>query len=205
MTTQSDILMDEAVIRRLRRQWAFSRDRGDFEAMAQCFHADAQASISWFQGPVAELIPLLAASDAARKPGEHSKHWVGNCLISLRGNRALMETDIAIMMREHIDGQLFDYTGYCRFYDRVERRSGTWAISLWTAIFDKDRLDPVQGTSPDWLRQIEMDPQSSGFTFMKLRQQKKGRQIPSDTIMGNSIAESELRRRHEAWLHASDR
>lgn len=200
MTGQPDRLADELAIRRLRQQWAFSRDRGDFDAMGECFHPGARASISWFQGLIVDLIPMLVGSDKARKPEEHSKHLIGNCLVTINGDRALMETDVSILMREYVDGQLFDYTGYCRFYDRVERRDGQWAITLWTIIFDKDRLDPVQGIAPDWLRQVEWEPNTSNFTFMKLRQLKKGRQVPADTIMGNSDAESRLRHSSEAWL-----
>lgn len=200
MTARINGLVDELAIRRLRQQWAFSRDRGDFDVMGTCFHPEARASISWFQGLVTDLIPMLANSDKARKPEEHSKHLLGNCLITLNGDRALMETDVTILMREYVNGQLFDYTGYCRFLDQVERRDGQWAITLWTIIFDKDRLDPVQGVAPDWLRQVELEPETSNFTFMKLRQLKKGRQIPPDTIMGHSAAESQLRQEYDAWL-----
>ncbi len=200
MTTQIDTLANELAIRRLRQQWAFSRDRGDFDAMAECFHPGARASISWFQGLVTDLIPMLAGADKARKPEEHSKHLLGNCLVTLNGDRALMETDVSILMREYIDGQLFDYTGHCRFYDQVERRDGKWAITLWTIIFDKDRLDPVQGAAPEWLRQVELEADTCNFAFMKLRQLRKGRQIPPDTIMGGSTAEHQLRQSYEAWL-----
>lgn len=193
----------EIEIRRLRQTWAFSRDAGDFDTMSKCFHPDAEASISWFKGAVRDLTPLLIASDKARKPTEHSKHWLGNCLVHINGDRAVMETDVTIMMREYIHDQLFDYSGYCRFYDQVERRNGRWAISLWTAIFDKDRLDPVQGVAPDWLTDIKLETGTSGFAFMQMRQIKKGRQIPADTVMGNSEAERALRRRYEAWLSQS--
>lgn len=195
---------DDLAIRSLRQRWAFHRDQGDFTGMSGCFHPEATASISWFNGKVADLVPLLAASDAARKPGEHGKHGVGNCRVEQRGDRALLESDMAILIREYIDGQLFDYTGHCRFLDQVERRAGKWGILHWTAIFDKDRLDPAQGEAPAWLREVDLATPDAGLAFMRLRQRRKGRDVPASTVVGGSEAERQLRRDAWAWLERRD-
>lgn len=197
----SNTFHDDMQIRRLRQRWAFSRDQGDFEEMSKCFHPDAVASISWFNGPVTALTELLRKGDAARAKEEHSKHWLGNCLTQIEGSRALVETDVQILMREYIDGQLFDYIGYSRFFDQVELRKGEWRITRWTAIFDKDRLDAVQGNVPEWLNELQVKGDSSGFAFMQLRQLKKGRQLPPDPVIGGSTAETSLRRQAFFWLH----
>ena len=204
MDIQPSAWPDDAAVRALRQRWAFHRDQSDFDAMARCFHADAHARIAWYDGPVAGLIPLLQAGDAARRPPEHSKHWVGNAVVRIQDRRALLETDVQILMRETIDGQLFDYTGWCRFLDRVEQRDGRWAISHWSVIFDKDRLDPVLGAVPDWLRTTDLQGADAGFAFMRLRQQRKGRAVPPRTVIGGSAGERALRDQAEHWLHQGE-
>jgi hypothetical protein len=42
----------------------------------------------------------------------------------IRGARAVLETDVLILIREFLDGTLFDYTSYARFYDLFEKRAG---------------------------------------------------------------------------------
>ena len=39
----------------------------------------------------------------------------------------MLETDVLILIREFIDGTLFDYTSYARFYDLFEKRDGRLA------------------------------------------------------------------------------
>ena len=70
---------------------------------------------------------------AGRKPEEHRKHWLGNMRAKVNGTRALLETDVLILIREFIDGSLFDYTSYARFYDLFEQRAGVWRILSGTA------------------------------------------------------------------------
>jgi len=124
--------------------------------------------------------------------------------VDRRGDRALLESDMAILIREYIDGQLFDYTGHCRFLDQVERRAGRWGILRWTAIFDKDRLDPAQGEAPAWLREVDLATPDAGLAFMRLRQRRKGRDVPASTVVGGSEAERQLRRDAWAWLEQRD-
>lgn len=197
-------LAEELQIRRVRAQWAFSRDQGDWEGFANCFHPDAQVSISWFTGPVSRFIELIKASDAVRQPEEHSKHWIGNSQARIHGERAVLETDIQILMREYIEGRLYDYVSWCRFVDRVEKRHGEWRIVEWSAIFDKDRLDPVlPGDAPPWLASTPITGRESGFAFMRLRQERKGRTVPAGTVIGGTPAEAELRSAAFEWLDAA--
>ena len=65
----------------------------------------------------------------------------------VRETRGVLETDVMILIREFIDGDLCDYTSQARFYDLLEKRDGVWRILEWSCIYDKDRLDPVV---PSW-------------------------------------------------------
>ena len=146
MTDESSELakaLDQIQIFNVRRAWAFSLDLGEWDRLRSCFHPDASITVSWYSGPLDGFIDRSRALMASRKPEEHRKHWLGNMRSEINGTRAVLETDVLILIREFIDATLFDYTSYARFYDLLEKRAGVWRIVEWNCIYDKDRLDPV--------------------------------------------------------------
>ena len=60
------------------------------------------------------------------------------------GDRALGETNIVIYVRQKIEGVLVDMTSHARFLDRIERRGTRWMIVERCAVYERDRLDPVE-------------------------------------------------------------
>ncbi len=194
-------ISDLQQIRDTRRLWAYGRDLGEWDLLASVFHPDATVHVSWFKGPASEFIAKSAESAKARRPEEHGKHWLGNMRTTLRGTRAVQETDVQILLREYLDDVLFDYTGYARFFDLFEKRSGAWKIRSMTCIYEKDRLDPVvPGSVPaSFFDGAPLSGPQSGFAFMRLRFQKRARQsIP--VVIAGSAEERELRALGERWL-----
>jgi SnoaL-like protein len=194
--------LDEFQICNVRRAWAFSLDLGEWDTLRTCFHPDATVTVSWYSGPIGGFVERSQAMAATRKPEEHRKHWLGNMRAEIAGTRAVLETDVMILIREYIDGSLFDYMSLARFYDLFEKREGVWRIREWNCIYDKDRLDPVV---PSWdassaYAPVNLEGPDSGFAFMKLRQAKRGRTIPDTVVMRDSEAERTLRRRGRDWL-----
>ena len=62
----------------------------------------------------------------------------------MNGARATAETNVAILVRQTIEGVAVDLTSYGRFLDRLERRDGDWRIVERATLYEKDRLDPVE-------------------------------------------------------------
>jgi hypothetical protein len=122
----------------------------------------------------------------------------------VKGDRALLESDVQILSRDYLDGLLFDCVCYGRFFDRFERRDGVWRIARWICIYDKDRLDPVlpKPVPESFFDGLEIKGEESSCAFMRLRQKKKGRTVPAGLIMGGSAAERQLRTEEAAWLAA---
>ena len=194
--------LDHLQVCNVRRTWAFALDLGEWEALQACFHPGAQVTVSWYAGPVEGFIERSKAMVSARKPEEHRKHWLGNMRCDVVGSRAVLETDVMILIREFIGGSLFDYTSCARFHDLFEKRDGGWRICEWNCIYDKDRLDPVV---PSWdasaaYAEVDLEGPDSGFAFMKLRQGKRGRTIPDCVVVRDSEAERRLRHRGKDWL-----
>jgi hypothetical protein len=194
--------LDQIQICNVRRAWAFSLDLGEWDSLRSCFHPDASITVSWYSGPLDGFIDRSQAMIAIRKPEEHRKHWLGNMRSEISGTRAVLETDVLILIREFIDGTLFDYTSYARFYDLFEKRAGVWRILEWNCIYDKDRLDPVVPArdSASLNAHAMLEGPESGFAFMKLRQSKRGRTIPESVVIRDTEGERNLRRRGESWL-----
>jgi hypothetical protein len=193
---------DQLQICNVRRTWAFALDLGEWDTLQACFHPGAKVTVSWYAGPVEGFIERSKAMVSTRKPEEHRKHWLGNMRSEVAGTRALLETDVMILIREFIGGSLFDYTSLARFYDLLEKRDGAWRICEWNCVYDKDRLDPV---IPAWdgsaaYAEVDLEGPDSGFAFMKLRQAKRGRVIPDSVVIRDSDAERRLRRRGKDWL-----
>jgi hypothetical protein len=194
--------LDQLQICDVRRRWAFSLDLGEWDALQACFHPDAKVTVSWYSGPIAGFIERSKSIIGAHKPEEHRKHWLGNMRTQINGTRAVLETDVQILIRDYIDETLCDCTSYARFYDLLERRDGAWRICEWNTIYDKDRVDPVV---PSWdcsalYSQVKLQGSQSAFAFMKLRQEKKGRIVPKTIVIRDSEAEKALRQWGARWL-----
>ena len=195
-------MLDETEVRRARQLWAFSRDLGEWETMRSCFHPDATVTVSWYSGPVSTFFERTVGLSRDRRPEERSKHWFGNSRVSLKGDRAILETDTQVLGRDWLDGHLFDFATFGRMYDRVERRNGAWKILRMIFVYDKDRLDPVvAGAVPaSFFAGLELTGEQSGFACMRFRQTKKGRTVPPDIVIGGSAGEAKMRAEAEAWL-----
>ncbi|MGH7088019.1 MAG: hypothetical protein ACREFQ_03875, partial [Stellaceae bacterium] len=85
----------------------------------------------------------------------------------------------------------------------IERRGGDWRILRMTAIYDKDRLDPViPGSVPaSFYAGAKFEGPEAAIGMMRLRNERKGRTVPP-VVIGGSGDERKLRAEGEAWLAA---
>jgi hypothetical protein len=170
--------------------------------MRACFHPDATVRVLWYSGPVAGFLDETIGSFVGRKPGQSSKHWLGNSRVWLKGDRALLETDAQVQVRTNFAGHMFDFTLYIRLYDRLERRRSEWRILRMDAIYDKDRLDPVlAGTiPPGFFEGVDLSGPGAAVALSRWRTEKRGGKIPDDLPIGGTESEKKLRAANEAWL-----
>ena len=170
--------------------------------MGSCFHPDATVSVLWYSGPVSGFLERTIAMAAERKPGEASKHWVGNSRVWVRGNRAILETDTMVMNRDHIDGHLVDFTIHLRLYDRLERRQTEWKILRMNGIYDKDRIEPViPGSIPaGFFEGVQLGGPDAAIAMARWRIERRGGTIRPGMAIGGTESEKTLRTEAEAWL-----
>lgn len=140
-STGTDIA-DKFAIAELIQVWGVYRDQGKWRELRGTFAPEGHISVSWFRGPFEHFVEQCRASAAAGHTW--SRHHLFAPTIKLAGDRAVAETPVIIRVRQMFKNVPVDLTSCSRFLDRVERHAGRWLIVERAAIYERDRLDPVE-------------------------------------------------------------
>lgn len=176
------------------------RDQGDWAGLRNLFGADGQIAVTWYRGSIDGFI--AASQKMAEDSATQSKHWIGTPRIRLCGERALSETDVAIMARSQVASVEVDVTSYARFFDTFARDSdGQWRVVQRTAIYEKDRIDPV---APSLLFSLiypfaGFDDYPPAYRHLAAGLQRKGFTLAEPIIVAHSQAEADLKTAAAQW------
>ena len=199
-TRMSLDLQDRLAIGALAQDWALARDSGDWEKLRATAHPGAAMTTTWFDGGFEDFID---ACQASWLKGSRSQHFLGGTSVEIRGQRALAQTRMSILVRARLDGVEVDATCHGRFFDRMEKREGNWRIGKRSVIYEKDRLDPVDPSA-----RISLDPAllarfPEGYRHLAYLQTRNGTQVNPNlpTARGESL--DKLLRDAKAWLEAA--
>jgi SnoaL-like domain len=187
---------DKYTCNELIQSWGLYRDQRRWPELLATFHPDGEIAVSWFRGPFREFVEHC-------KRGGPSKHQISPSLIWVAGDRALAETSIVILVRQKIEGIAVDMTSRGRFLDRLERRQGEWRILERAAIYEQDRLDPVE-PSDDFARIMKsMDSKKypEPYRYMAVRLAAAGRPLAEPVHHDGSAATNALYARYDEWLN----
>jgi SnoaL-like domain len=133
---------DKIACAELIQNWGVFRDQGKWIELRGTFTPDGHISVSWFRGPFEQFVERCRASFGAGN--SWSRHHLFTPVIKLAGDRAVVETSVIIRVRQPFSGIAVDLTSCSRFLDRVERHASGWLIAERVAIYERDRLDPVE-------------------------------------------------------------
>ena len=133
---------DKFAIAELIHAWGVYRDQGRWQELRSTFTGDGEISISWFRGPFEQFVDRCKASFAAGQTW--SRHHLFTPTVRLNADRAVAETAVIIRVRQKFKEVPVDLTSCSRFLDRIERRAEGWLIAERAAIYERDRLDPVE-------------------------------------------------------------
>lgn len=137
-----DAWRDVTAVSQLILAWGLWRDQGRWAELSGSFTEDGTIRVSWFAGSFSTFVERSKAMKA--KSRSLSKHLIWPPVVRVRGERALGETTVAITGRAEISGVLVDTVAQARFLDRVQNIGGAWRIAERIAIYEKDRIDPVE-------------------------------------------------------------
>ena len=192
-------LNDKYECAELIQAWGLYRDQGKWPDLLATFVPDGQIAISWFSGSFAGFVDRCRKSFDA---GQRSKHHIFPSVVRVAGERAVAETNIVIHVRQKIDGVLVDMTSHARFLDRMERRDGRWAIVERTAIYERDRLDPVEPSEAfgKLFTATDLSVYPEAYRYMAARLVAAGRELAPVVYRDGLPDTDKLYARYNAWL-----
>jgi hypothetical protein len=198
----SGSIEDEHQIASLLVRWGHARDSDDWETLAGCFHDDATIHISWISGLAKDFVARSRTMAAARKPGDHIKHVISGPWIRVNRHRALSWCHANLYIRTTIDGHEFDLQAWARFFDLLERRESMWRIVKRTAVYEKDRMEPVdpRGVPEDFFVNMDLSAFPASAKFLCYWLQRNGFSPSVNVISVYSDKERALREEGERWL-----
>lgn len=96
----------------------------------------------------------------------------------------------------------FDLQSWMRFFDLLERRDTVWRIVKRTAVYDKDRIDPVgpHDIPKDFFADMDLSAFPSSAKFLCDDLVRNGLPPSTELISVYSDEERALREEGEAWL-----
>ena len=164
-------------IREIVEGWALWRDAGHWDRLLGTWHPDGRMHSSWFRGSAPDFV---AACRRGFEAGAMVHHNLGGSFMDVRGARAIAQTKVTIGQRLAVDGVVCDIVGTGRFYDFFERRDGDWRIVLRQPIYEKDRLDPVDGLEYPKLDRQLLASFPDGCRHMLYAQSRNGLPVIED-------------------------
>jgi ketosteroid isomerase-like protein len=137
-------LADREAIRECLYRYARGVDRLDADMVRSAYWPDAIDTHLDFKGNAEQFIawafPIMRTMD-------QTMHMVGNILMTIRGDRADVESYFHGYHRLTKEGRKIDIVGSGRYLDRFERRSSEWRIAERLVMTDWFREYP---DSADW-------------------------------------------------------
>jgi hypothetical protein len=177
LQASDDRVTDRIRIRELLDNWILWRDAGDWERFRTVWHPDGRMMATWFQGSAEDFIRV---SREGWERGVSILHFQGGVSVDVAGDRAISQTKMTISQRAAVDGVLCDVVCVGRFYDFLERRADRWAIVLRQPIYEKDRLDAVDGRNAPELDREVLDLFPEGYRHLAYLQTRIGYAVKRD-------------------------
>lgn len=193
---------DKFAIAELIQAWGVCRDQGKWQELRSTFRPDGQISISWFSGPFEQFVERCRANFAAGHTW--SRHHLFGPTIKLNKDRAVAETPVIIRVRQKFKEVPVDLTSCSRFLDRLERHAGGWLIAERAAIYERDRLDPIEpSTEYDKLflaGGAARFPEQYRYMAFRLAH-SEGRALAPIVYRDGGPETADLYARYSAWLN----
>jgi hypothetical protein len=188
---------DQAEIRVLIENWAIWRDSAQWDRLRSIWHDDGRMIATWFNGGADDFV---SASRAGWERGAHVSHFLGGSNIEVSGLRSVAQTKMSISQRADCEGVLCDCTCWGRFFDCFESRDGEWGLVVRRAIYEKDRIDPVDSSQKLQLDKVSLKNYPPGYRHFAYLQQAAGMTVANGLPGLRGEAVEALYRDGVSWL-----
>ncbi|MEN0105565.1 MAG: nuclear transport factor 2 family protein [Pseudomonas sp.] len=187
-------LEDRQQINDLINGW-IHRDLGQWQQLAELFHADGIIEVTWFEGPFTEFI---AGSQRMGGSDLRTKHLIGTPVVTFNGDKAIVETN-AVIVAENVRLGL-GCAVHNRFYDLAEKRGGQWKLVKRQSVYDMGSF-----TFPQGLVEIERDVVAKyprEYAALAYLLEKSGFPLSRVFATRGSELERKMKADGTAWLNA---
>ena len=195
--------VDRQEINDLLVNWGQARDRGEWDALRDCYHPDGTMHIAWISGAAEEFVRRSEGMLANEKARGSSKHFIGAGRIRLNGNRAFSQSHVNLITRVRFDDVEFDWEFWGQFFDLLEKRADDrWRIFRRTMVYEKDRLDPVDPTKvpQGYYAAMNLDAHPRQVRYLHWRLAKEGRKPLDDMVLAGTPSADRLLEDSLEWL-----
>jgi hypothetical protein len=194
-------LADKIACAELIQAWGFARDQGRWDDLLAIFHPGGEIAVSWFRGPYPEFVAHCRRNFGG---GSEAKHLLWPARVAVNAARATAETNVAILVRQTIEGVVVDLTSQARFLDRLERRDGTWRVVERATVYEKDRLDPIEPSAAFEALMAKADAAKypAPYRYMAYRVHAGGRPLAEPVHYDGRPETEALKARYAEWLAA---
>lgn len=195
---------DKYACAELIQSWGLYRDQLRWPELRDTFVGHGTIAVSWFRGSFADFVARCAARSPERTG--RAKHFLSPSVVEVAGDRALAETSTVIRVRQSIGGIAVDLTSYARFLDRFERGEAGWKFVERAAVYEHDRLDPVEPSSAfaALFARGESGQYPNAYRYMALRIHAEGGSLAEPVLTDGAPDTDALRRRYREWLDAAE-
>jgi hypothetical protein len=192
---------DKIACAELIQNWGVFRDQGKWKELRATFTRDGHISVSWFRGPFEQFVERCRASYGA----DHSwsRHHLFTPTLKFAGDRAVAETSVIIRVRQPFSGIAVDLTSCSRFLDRIEHHAEGWLIAERAAIYERDRLDPVEPSLAfdELFKAANTGQYPEQYRYMAFRlAHAEGRSLASVIYRDGGAETADLYARYSGWL-----
>ncbi len=155
---------------------------------------------TWFDGAATDFVE---ASIRAATSNTLVQHFFGPSAIQIKGQRAIAETRLILLVRTELEGAEVDVTCYGRFIDRLVLHDGQWRILARIPIYEKDSLVPLDPQRPLQLDHARLNRHPVAFRHLAYLQELGGATITTRIPPHNSEAQHALYAAGQDWLHSA--
>jgi hypothetical protein len=156
ITQELQSFLERDKIRDCVARLARGEDRRDAELISACYWPDSTTDYGVFFGTFDEYLAWVVPGSPAIPV---TQHVLGQSIIDLKGDTALVETQVTSYHRVIMGKEERDTVIGGRYLDRMEKRSGEWRIAQRTMLYDWFQ---DFGASIDWSKGVMGLPFSAG-------------------------------------------
>ena len=168
--------------------------------LSATWRPDGFIMTTWCEATAGEFMERSRKAFAA---GLQVFHTVNGCHVEVAGERAIAQTKMQIINRAAMDGVRVDVTCQGRFCDAFEKHDGRWGLLSRQAIYEGDRMTPVEVGTELVLDKALLATFPEGYRNLGYLQVKAG--LPVNKHLPGTMDSADLLLRLRNWLGGGDR